>query len=108
MKGLHALVMNHVARGVRVLLAGTVGQVRAADDGISASVDTQLVKHSMDLFVPSNEFPPYKFARKSIMILGQGQITYQVCCPADVGLQWFHSGGGCRLLRVVARGAVLC
>lgn len=81
MRGLHSLIMAHISKGVKVLLCGTAGEVRAAAEQIATGVDAPVTKFKMDAFFPSEEHRPYRFGRREYMIMGLRQPSYQVRAP---------------------------
>ena len=78
MRGLHGLLMSHLKKGVRLMMVGTQGDVRAAADGLSNAIDQPLTRHAIDVYYPSAEHPPFRFGRRTVMLLGTGQVHYQV------------------------------
>ena len=79
--GLHAMVSAQVAKGVKVLLVGSSGQVRAAAEQLQNDADSELTKNTIDLFTPDPSAAPYRFSRKTMMIVGIGPQEFQVLHP---------------------------
>ena len=83
-KGLHQVVIQNIVKGVPVLLCGSAGQMRAAEEAINKDTDNQaLCRYPMALYVPA-DVPVYRRQQRSVLLLMSKPFTTMVCASAMV------------------------